>query len=205
MLRLSDIMTRDVVVTTPEMTLREAAELFATHHISGAPVVSGTKVIGVVSAADILELAATARGATPDIIEQPESLGWAEPVLDDDSTSEGALPTSYFTDLWSEASDDVTRRVNNPMATDLDILDEHTIEDVMSRPLVALSPHDDVCTAADLMRQRSIHRVLVVENGELVGIVTTIDIVKAVADRKLMTRTYVFDRSASKLNRELEA
>jgi CBS domain-containing protein len=55
------------------------------------------------------------------------------------------------------------------------------------------------------MREKSIHRVLVVQDGELVGIVTTLDIVKAVADRKLMTRTYVFDRGRSTLNRELEA
>ena len=204
MLRLSDIMTRDVVVTTPEMTLREAAELFATHHISGAPVVNGMKVVGVVSAADILELAATARGISQDIVEQPAPLGWTEPTLEEDATSEGAAPTSYFTDLWSEASDDVTERVNNPKANDVDILDEHSVEDIMSRPLVALSPHDDVCSAADLMRQKSIHRVLVVQDGELVGIVTTLDIVKAVADRKIMTRTFVFDRGRSTTNRELE-
>jgi CBS domain-containing protein len=196
MLRLSDIMTTSVVVTTPEMTLREAAELFATRHISGAPVVSGAKVIGVVSAADILELVATARGVTQDIGNDPE----ARP-LEEDATSDGAPPTSYFTDLWSEASDDVTERVNNPKALDVDILDEHTIEEIMSQPLVGLSPNEDVCSAADLMRQKSIHRVLVVENGELVGIVTTLDIVKAVADGKLMTRTYVFDRS----RRQLEA
>jgi CBS domain-containing protein len=55
------------------------------------------------------------------------------------------------------------------------------------------------------MREKSIHRVLVVQNGELVGIVTTLDIVKAVADHRLMTRTYVFDRDRSTLNRELEA
>ena len=205
MLRLSEIMTKDVVVTTPEMTLREAAELFATHHISGAPVVNGTHVVGVVSAADILELAATARGVPQDTSEQPEPLGWTEPTLEEDVTSGGAPPTSYFTELWSEASDDVTERVNNPKATDVDILDEHTIEEIMSRPLISLSPHDDVLSAADLMRQKSIHRVLVVDQGELVGIVTTLDIVKAVADHKLMSRTYVFDRTHSSPTRELES
>jgi CBS-domain-containing membrane protein len=158
-----------------------------------------------VSAADILELAATARGVPQDIDAQVDTLGWSGPSLDEDSRSDGRPPTSYFTDLWSEASDDVTERVNNPKASDVDILDEHCIEEIMSRPFVALAPHDDVCSAADLMREKSIHRVLVVQDGELVGIVTTLDIVKAVADRKLMTRTYVFDRGRSTLNRELEA
>ncbi|HEY2377234.1 MAG TPA: CBS domain-containing protein [Gemmatimonadaceae bacterium] len=198
-------MTTNIVVTTPEMTLREVAELFATHHISGAPVVSGAKVVGVVSAADILELAATSRGVPNGVDERSELLGWNDPALDGDATRDGAAPTAYFTDLWSEASDDVTERVNNPLASDVDILDERSVEDIMSRPLVALAPHDDVCSAADLMRRKSIHRVLVVQNGELVGIVTTLDIVKAVADGKLMTRTYVFDRARSATNRELEA
>jgi CBS domain-containing protein len=198
-------MTRDVVVTTPDMTLREAAELFAAHHISGAPVVSGTLVVGVVSAADILDLAASARGAPQEIDESRQSVAWNEPTIDDETAGDGAASTSYFADLWSGARDDVTERVNDPMALGVDLLDEHTVDEIMSRPLVALSPHDDVLSAADLMRQKSIHRVIVVENGELVGVVSALDIVRAVADHKLVTRTYVFDRNRSMPNRELGA
>ena len=205
MLRISEIMTRDIVVTTPDMTLREAAELFAAHHISGAPVVSGAVVVGVISAADILDLAASARGVPQEIDESPQPVAWNESDIDDETAGEGAASTAYFADLWSAARDDVTERVNNPEALGVDLLDEHTVDEIMSRPLVALSPHDDVLSAADLMRQRSIHRVVVVENGELVGIVSALDIVRAVADHKLVTRTYVFDRSRSTPNRELEA
>jgi len=39
MLRLQDIMTRDVVTVSPELTLRDAMELLTSLHISGAPVV----------------------------------------------------------------------------------------------------------------------------------------------------------------------
>src|SRR5262245_8176262 len=54
MLKLADIMTRDVVTVTPETSLREVIDLFTAKHISGAPVVSGHEVVGVISAADIL-------------------------------------------------------------------------------------------------------------------------------------------------------
>src|SRR5690606_41405673 len=64
MLRLRDIMTSDVVTVTPETTLRDAMELFSRHHISGAPVMAGTKVLGLISATDILEFASTASRAT---------------------------------------------------------------------------------------------------------------------------------------------
>ncbi len=40
MLRLRDLMTRDVHTASPEMTLREAADLFARKHISCAPVMA---------------------------------------------------------------------------------------------------------------------------------------------------------------------
>jgi CBS domain-containing protein len=195
MLRVGDIMTRDVVVATPEMTLREAAELFAAHHISGAPVVSGAHVVGVVSAADILEFAASARGLTSEDDEHAPSLGWSEPPLHGESPNEVVPLSSYYSEMWSEAHDDVTERLAHPMSSDVDLLDEYTVDEIMSRPLVSLSPNEDVLSAADLMQQRALHRVIVVRDGELVGIVSTLDIVRAVANHKLLTRTYVFDHA----------
>ena len=195
MLRLSDIMTRRVVVATPEMTLREAADVFAAHHISGTPVVSGMHVVGVVSAADVLELAASERTVTRASSAEARDLEWPEPPRDEKPESEAAPTGSYFNDLWANASDDVTERVDHPGGAEVDVLDEHTVDEIMSRTPIALSPHDDVLMAANLMRQKAIHRIIVVENGELVGIVTTLDIVRAVADRKLTSRTYVFERA----------
>jgi CBS domain-containing protein len=147
MLRLSDIMTTDVITVTAQTTLRDATELFARHHISGAPVLDGRKVVGVVSAADVLGFAADAPAASIERIDQ----------------------------TW-------------------DVLDDHTVDEVMTRELFALSSSDDVFTAADLMRRRSIHRVIVIDDEQLVGIVSALDIARAVADHKLAVRTYVFDR-----------
>jgi CBS domain-containing protein len=44
-----------------------------------------------------------------------------------------------------------------------------------------------------MMRKFGIHRVLVVSRGRLVGIVSAMDIAKAVADSKLTSRVYVFN------------
>ena len=184
MLRLSNIMTQNVVTATPEMTLREAAELFAAHHISGAPVVSGTTVVGVVSAADILAFTASARAGNAEGDARSASGSWSGTTNDDE-----ALPSaSYFTQLWSDASDAVSDRLDNPDGAGPDLLDEHTVDEIMSRPLVMLAPDDDVLRAATIMEAKSIHRVIVVAGGELVGIVSTLDIVRAVAQRTLATR-----------------
>jgi CBS domain-containing protein len=44
------------------------------------------------------------------------------------------------------------------------------------------------------MQKYGVHRVLVVSHGKLVGIVSAMDIAKAVADAKLVNRVYVFNR-----------
>lgn len=188
MLRLANIMTKNVVTATPEMTLREAAELFAANHISGAPVVSGTKVVGVVSAADILAFAGSQRADDSNAAAEPAIGSWTGPTADDEVASEVLPSASYFTQLWSDASDAVSDRLENPDGAELDLLDEHTVDEIMSRPLVMLASTDDVLRAATIMEEKSIHRVIVVDQGELVGIVSTLDIVRAVAERTLTTR-----------------
>ena len=54
-MRVKDVMTRQVVTASPEMSLRELALLLSEHRISGMPVVgAGGTILGVVSEADIL-------------------------------------------------------------------------------------------------------------------------------------------------------
>lgn len=54
-MRVSDLMSRDVVTVVPEASLKEAAALLAERKISGVPVVGVTgAVVGVLSEADIL-------------------------------------------------------------------------------------------------------------------------------------------------------
>ena len=71
---------------------------------------------------------------------------------------EGLPSSSYFTQLWSDASDAVSDRFENPDGGKLDLLDEHSVDEIMSRPLVMLAPADDVLRAATIMEAKSIHR-----------------------------------------------
>jgi CBS domain-containing protein len=52
------------------------------------------------------------------------------------------------------------------------------IHAVMSKPLIAVSPDDTVKKLADLMHEKKIHKMPVVKNKQLLGIVTTTDLVK---------------------------
>jgi len=55
MLRVSDVMTANVVAVSAETTLKDLARILTEHRISGVPVVDGRqKVVGIVSETDIL-------------------------------------------------------------------------------------------------------------------------------------------------------
>ena len=76
MLKLRDIMTRDVITLDSDLSVRDAMALLAGRHVSGAPVVSGANVIGVISGTDLLDFASSLPGIP---IEQPEE-PVAEPI-----------------------------------------------------------------------------------------------------------------------------
>src|SRR5215213_376642 len=102
MLRLRDIMTRQVMTLEPQMTLREAMENLSARNVSGAPVVSGQKVVGVISASDLLSFAAAPPRddrrptETSPAGEWDESAEWNETIEAGDSDDSHA----FFTEMW---------------------------------------------------------------------------------------------------------
>jgi CBS domain-containing protein len=56
-----------------------------------------------------------------------------------------------------------------------------TVGEVMSRPVISISPVWGIETAAAIMQNRRIGRLPVVRDGRLVGIVTRADLIKALA------------------------
>ena len=148
MLRIKDIMTRDVITATPDTTLRDAMEMLSTRHVSGAPVLDGGKVVGIFSASDLL---------------------------------------SHLADL-SDTTPSLSFRRRRGRATPLE---DATVDDLMTRHVESVGPDCTVEEAAVLMGKKQIHRVLVMAEGVLLGIVSTSDVAKAVAEHRLSTRTYV--------------
>jgi CBS domain-containing protein len=181
-------MSKDVIAVTPEMTLRDALNVFLTHHVRGAPVLSGPHVVGVVSTTDLLDFVAE---PPPEMArEEDESVGrdeWAE---------DEAPPSAYFVDLWHQIDDDVSERFRVNREEGADLLASHTVSEAMTRNVCSLSPATHVDAAARYMREHGIHRVLVQDGEELLGVVTTTDITNAVADHRVGTRSFIFNRDS---------
>ena len=192
-LRLHDIMTRDVVSLDPEMTLREAMEILSTNHLSGAPVLSGRKIVGVLSAADLLSFAVAPPIDAQRSNEADVADDW-EPTNDLVDVDGEQDDESYFAEMWDEHTEDTNDVIESRGEYSSDALSTHVVEEAMTKNIRWLSPTSDVRSAADTMRKYGVHRVLVVSHGKLVGIVSAMDIAKAVADAKLVNRVYVFNR-----------
>jgi CBS domain-containing protein len=96
------------------------------------------------------------------------------PVVDDDGKVCGVI-TSL--DLLRPAADEIDT-------------DRLTAADIMTREIVAVSPELPIAEVAETMREQHIHRVLVIEDRDLLGVLTTFDLLRAlVPDRRKLARS----------------
>ncbi len=65
-LKVESIMTKDVLTATPDMTIERAARILHDHRIGALPVVQDDKVVGIITATDLMEVLLTALGMSDD-------------------------------------------------------------------------------------------------------------------------------------------
>ncbi len=182
MTRIDEIMTTDILALDPEMTLRDAVERLGNQGFSGAPVVSGGRLVGVVSTSDLVEfqgsnpaIEAPSDDETRSLRDELENRRWEDSDLSDDASS-------YFVDLWGDGGSDVYQRLAGSESPEWDLLARHTVGEVMTRKVIAVAPDRPLREVAALMTERRVHRVLVTENDTLVGMISTMDLVRAIAE-----------------------
>lgn len=181
-MKLESIMTTDLFTVDPETTLQEAVSLLVAEHIGGVPVVAGGRLVGVMSATDILEFEASPPGRPGDHATSSgyESVGRVAGWDGEDPT-----PASFFADAWEDTGTDVAERIGATDASERNLLAEYTVSDVMTRTVFSLPPDIEVQDAAGRMLEADVHRVLVMEDDELLGLVSTRDVLRAVAEHGL--------------------
>lgn len=178
---VKDIMTPDPVSVSEELSLRDCVELLAREHLGGAPVVSRGRVVGVVTLSDIASFLAS---LSP-VPRESEELSWEEEELPPGTVEgEDEAVGAYFQDLWADAGADLVARARAADSPEWDLLDEHTVGEAMTRRLWTIDPDRTIEEAAREMRDADVHRLLVMREGRLLGIVTTTDVTRAVAERQ---------------------
>ena len=171
------IAQRELITLSPDMTLRDAAGVLDTHHIHGAPVLAAGSLVGVLTAADIVNFAASAPTVPElDLVRVPEDEG------DQAETWEEDQPVSvYFTDFWDDAGANIVERIRATEGPEWDVLAEHEVSEAMSTGLRTLQATTPLPEAADYMLRHEIHRVLVLDGDRLLGMVSAMDFLRALA------------------------
>lgn len=179
--RVRDVMTPDVISVSPELSLRDLVDLLAAEHITGAPVVVGGKVVGIVTADDVLSFLSS-QPVVPTTRPTDSEYDF-EPV--GEWVEDEEAPGAYFFDAWSDAGADAVERLRTVSSPEWDLLAEHVVAEAMSRKVASVGPDADLASAAERMERFGMHRLLVLDRGTLVGILTTSDITRAVARHRV--------------------
>jgi CBS domain-containing protein len=153
-LTANDVMNREVITVRDDMTVQEVATFLIEQEISGAPVVDDSdEMVGVVSLTDIAE----STMQSPDVGADQSNPGFYVRGWEDDVD-------------WSEVQQLHIENAALP------------VRDIMTPTVYTVSDDTPVSKIAKTMIAGRIHRLFVTRNGEVVGIITSLDLLKILAD-----------------------
>ena len=182
MIAVKDIMQTDVVTVSMDTTARHLARVLADEEISGVPVLDGNgNLAGVVSATDLVRLAADEAGVP---LRQGGTPVGVDPVLDPDGQMENeeTEPDPYGFFLPEELPFSEERFLELGPEGDFDTV---LVRDIMTPVTFSVRPDATVAELCEFLVRGRIHRAVVVDGSELLGIVTSADVLRAVAERKV--------------------
>lgn len=152
---VKDIMKARVVCVTSGTTLPELDRRFIAHHVSGFPVVDDGRLLGMVSHFDVVRRF---------VVEHAQ----AEVLV-------GAYGDEVGEHVLQGELDEIAGCVGLRM-------DHLCVRDIMNPIVISVSPGDLVEKAARLLVEHHIHRVPVVDGQRLVGIVSSLDLVRLLGE-----------------------
>jgi len=155
---VADIMSTDLYAVSPELPLSELEWELSRRRISGAPVIEDGKLVGMISRADIVRRLGF-------------SHAMSQMALDYYRTLEG-------TEQEREQQDYEKLR-DQTLGSQLRTLH---VRDAMTSNPVTISPQATPRAAAQLMLNHRVHRVVVVVDQQPVGLVTSFDLVRLIAE-----------------------
>lgn len=149
-LAAEDVMNRRVTTVAPDMTLPELEQKFLDERVSGFPVVDDGELVGIVSRSDVVRQLCVERSLSGMISDYYHESALHDPV---------------------EPLEELAARVG----VRIEML---RVRDVMTEHLYSVEPENSVGEVADLLVRHRIHRIPVIEEGRLVGLITSLDLVR---------------------------
>jgi CBS domain-containing protein len=151
-----DVMRRSLVFVRPDQRLAEAERLLVDQHITGMPVIEDNRLVGMLSKSDLARARVLADALDGQIRDE---LHWDETHAD--GFRHGA-PEKF--EGFSQRYADLR------------------VRDVMRSQVVTCDVGMQVSKVAQLLVGHHIHRIIVVEGEKPVGIISSLDLVKLLAN-----------------------
>ena len=152
---VKDYMKKKVIYFKPEDSIFYVAKLLSKHHISGAPVVSKNKVIGVISETDIIKYMR---------LKMPQ---------ESETTHEFHVLSILLISMVKDQLD---------FKKELEKMSKVQVKDLMSRDVISISPVSRVVEAATVMERNKVDRLPVIHDGRLIGLLARPDLLRALID-----------------------
>lgn len=153
-LTAKDVMTRKVITIQDDAPLSELVSILSEHMITGVPVVDATgSLVGVVSATDV-----------------------ARTSVKRTSSVRREVPPSFYIggeELYGEEIRSYLVEEEN----------DQSVRDIMTPVIFSVSENASFGEMADTMIGGRVHRLIVTDGKGVVGIVTTLDLLKGLRDR----------------------
>ncbi len=149
-----DLMIDEVITIDADAAIEDAVRILDEDHVSGLPVIDGNgNLVGMITSHDLARIEHERDGG---ISPRP-----AEPTL---------------ADVLDDADED-----DEVVQSDEGFADA-TVREFMTPTVITVAPTATLKQVCSVLARENIHRVVVTERGKLVGIVTTTDIVRRLAD-----------------------
>ncbi|NYT07110.1 MAG: CBS domain-containing protein [Methanomicrobiales archaeon] len=206
---VSVLMTPDPATVAPSAGIREISSLMVGNDISGVPVVENGEVAGIVTKSDLMRSALIGKLTTrvEDVMEDVITISRYHSlthiidlmrerndtvvVINNDGTLAGIITQSnlafflYVNEKMELPVKDITmlrKEVHGGRKSFRYVVETAAIaEDFMSRPVITITPDARLSEAVDLMREKHINSLVVMQDDDIRGIIKRDDIIREVA------------------------
>ena len=198
-MQIKNLMSEDLITVDKDQNLSDALKLLRKHNVSRLPVTNNKQLVGIISERDIAnKLGSSKYESMPasrlhissvmvkDVFTVPQTMQLEEvanlmlengigsvPIMDDDKMV-GIVSKADFVTLATGIA-----------------FDKITVKEIMSKGVIAISPTERLVHARRKMIESHVGRLPVVDEGNLVGMITSKDLMRAFIDfRKKVPEKY---------------
>lgn len=202
------VMNSNLVTISPGENIKEAVELMLKKDISSLPVIDQEGLTGIITKTDLIKIYENkfnSKWKVSDLmssevltvnenhainhvigIMEKENIGRIVVIRDNEPVGIITSENISFADVEDPATGvnvekrEFTRPVEGEGKRNVRMVSMVTAGDIMTKELVTLSPEDNASKAVSIMLENDISGIPIVDEAELVGILTKTDIIKGI-------------------------